>query len=70
MDGFITQADAARLLGVSRKTFAVWMKKDPDLQKCLSQPMPRRRYISRPDFLAWKHRTFGYTSPFDEEVYQ
>lgn len=66
MDGFITQADAARLLGVSRKTFAVWMKKDPDLARCLSQPMPRRRYINRSDFLAWKYKTFGYQSPFDE----
>lgn len=68
MDNFITKSEAAKLLGVSRKTFSLWLKKDADLRKCLSEPMPRRRYISKPEFLQWKRTVLGYSNPFEEEV--
>lgn len=66
MDNFITKSEAAKLLGVSRKTFSLWLKKDADLRACLSEPMPRRRYIRRDDFLQWKRNVLGFSSPFEE----
>ena len=65
MRDFLTQTEAANLLGVSRKTLSVWLERDPELRKCLTGPMPRRRYIDRAAFLAWKARAVGI-SPFDE----